>query len=168
MPLAEINGYRLERASLLAVNGLRRLEVEIFPRDAYTRLELGLQILLPRSRNYLLRAADGRVAGFVAGVDPWLRNRTAWIITLGIGKDHQRQGLGRYLLAYCEQRLRAEIVRLTVRAGNQPAIALYESMDYVFMRRAYRYYMDGEDGLIMEKNLRSTTPPFESTRLPIA
>lgn len=158
MPLATFNGYALSRATVLDVGGIRRLEKEIFHKDAYTRLELFLQMMIPYAHNYKFKTSDGIVAGFVGGLDAWLPNHPAWIVTLGVGIAYQRQGLGRYLLDWCEKKMRAERIRLTVRASNDSAIALYQSAGYIHMRRAYRYYSDGEDGFIMEKSLLAIQP----------
>jgi ribosomal protein S18 acetylase RimI-like enzyme len=146
--------YTIRRARLTDVNALRRLELEIFPKDAYPKIELILQLLLPRARNYVVVSAQKEVIGFGAAIDAWFPNRPAWIVTLGVATAHQRQGLGADLLDYCEKKLKSKSVRLTVRAGNTSAIRLYEKAGYIFLRRMLRYYMDGEDGLIMEKTLK--------------
>jgi ribosomal-protein-alanine N-acetyltransferase len=61
--------------------------------------------------------------------------------------------MGRFLLEWGETKLNAKQVRLTVRAGNDPAIKLYEQTGYIVVERRRRYYLDGEDGLEMEKCL---------------
>ena len=50
--------------------------------------------------------------------------------------------------------LNQAVLKLTVRRSNARAIALYERMGYRFKHAIYRYYNDGEDGLLMEKTLR--------------
>jgi ribosomal protein S18 acetylase RimI-like enzyme len=151
--IASFGDYRAVRAHLLDVRRIHRLEKAIFPQDAYPLFEIVLLLVFPRLCNYKLLAADGTVVGFVSASKPWL-NEPAWIITLGIAHDHQRQGLGRFLLAWCEAKLKANRVRLTVRASNAPAIALYENTGYVHIGRHHGYYNDGEDGLVMEKLIK--------------
>jgi ribosomal-protein-alanine N-acetyltransferase len=153
MPLASYKNYTLWRASFADIGALRRLEREIFPGDAYTSIELALQMILPKTGNYKLVDSTNQVVGFVSTMDSLWGNHPAWIMTLGVSRAYQRQGLGRFLLDWGERRLQAKRVRLTVRAGNLPAITLYESTGYVHVRRVYRYYSGGEDGLIMEKRL---------------
>ena len=154
MPLALYKDYTLARATLLDVRGLRRFEEEIFPNDAYQSLEIAIHMLLPRSKNYKMVTQAGQIVAFGATLDNWFVGRPAWIVTIGTGLAYQRQGIARFLLNYCEECLTAERVRLTVRASNEAAIQLYRETDYRYVRRFYRYYMDGEDGLVFEKPLR--------------
>lgn len=150
---AHLEDYTLLGANLLDINGVHRLEREIFPRDAYSRLELALQFLIPWSRNYKIVDAADQIVGFCSTLSNLIPGKPAWIMTLGIARAHQRKGLGGWLLAFAESQLRAGRVRLTVRAGNTPAITLYRNADYIHMRRIQRYYSGGEDGLVMEKRL---------------
>lgn len=153
-PLDERGAFQIRRATLLDLNPIHKLEKSIFPRDAYTRLELFIQfVLLPRARNFELVNEAGKIIGFCGAMDSLFRGRPAWIITLGIANDYQGQGLGRYLLDFSEHQLRASRVRLTVRVSNYPAISLYESHGYIHRKRLRRYYPGGEDGLEMEKRL---------------
>ena len=154
MSLAMYKNYTLARATLLDVRGLRRFEEEIFPHDAYHSVEIGIHLLLPRSKNYKMMTPSGQIIAFGATLDNWFVGRPAWIVTIGTSPDYQRQGIARFLLNYCEERLTAERVRLTVRASNEAAIYLYRVTGYRYVRRFYRYYIDGEDGLIFEKQLR--------------
>lgn len=154
MALAHYRDYNLARATIFDVRGLHHFEKEIFPTDAYHPIEIALHMLLPRSKNYKMVTATGQIVAFGATLDNMFVGRPAWIVTLGTSIAYQRQGIARFLLNYCEERLTAETVRLTVRAGNMPAIQLYREMGYRYIRRFYRYYRDGEDGLIFEKNLR--------------
>lgn len=148
-------GYRVRRATLLDLRAVHRLERVIFPRDAYPYPDLVLLFLMPNVKNLKITAPDGELAGFVSGMRvPW-RNR-AWIVTIGVAPQHQRRGLGERLLHITEQRLRKASVLLTVRAGNTPAIRLYERTGYTTVERKVGYYRDGETGLVMEKHLTET------------
>jgi ribosomal-protein-alanine N-acetyltransferase len=59
--------------------------------------------------------------------------------------------VGRRLLAACELALGTPRVRLTLRPSNVGARRLYEEAGYVEIGTLQRYYLDGEDGLMMEK-----------------
>jgi ribosomal protein S18 acetylase RimI-like enzyme len=156
-------GYTLRRATLFDLRALYRLEAMIFPRDAYPYLDLALMFVWPGIINIKVVTPDGSLAGFAScarGLSP----ERGWIITLGVAPTHQRCGLGAYLLAVCEQRLKRPFVRLTVRQGNTPAIRLYERTGYKTIEHRWGYYRDGETGLIMEKQVDShrgagITPP---------
>jgi ribosomal-protein-alanine N-acetyltransferase len=144
--------YTIRRATLLDVRAVYRLERVIFPRDAYPYLDLLLLFLWPGIMNLKVVAPDGSLAGFATATRGYGRN-LSWIITIGIDPAHQRQGLGRLLLATCEQRLHKPTVRLTVRVGNVPAITLYRHTGYSVIERRPGYYRDGEMGLVMEKQV---------------
>jgi ribosomal protein S18 acetylase RimI-like enzyme len=142
--------YRILQATMRDVHAIRRLEQIIFPLDAYTYLSLTTLLMWPGGANFKAVDAKGALVGFVAGSPNW-GTHIDWIVTLGVHPDHQRQGLGRRLLATCEESMSQPTVRLTVRASNESALNLYGAAGY---RRIYvepRYYSDGEDGIVMEK-----------------
>jgi ribosomal protein S18 acetylase RimI-like enzyme len=151
--LATYQGYQIGRAILFDVRRLCRFERLVFAQDAYTFLEMSLLLLLPHTRNYKLLASDGDLVGFISG-SLGMAGKPGWIITLGVAPAHQRQGLGRFLLRWCEAQLKAGRIRLTVRAGNAAAIRLYEQTGYVVVKRRPHYYLDGETGLEMEKRFQ--------------
>lgn len=164
--LATYRDYTLQQATLRDVWKIRQLEKSVFPKDAYPLLEIVFLILAPISRNFKLVAPNGELAGFIAGTVA-TGSHPGWIITLGVSPKYQRNGLGRFLLQWCERELHAERIRLTVRAGNLAAYTLYAETGYTDVRRRHRYYRDGEDGIEMEKqvNPQSVLP---STPLPPA
>lgn len=87
----------------------------------------------------------------------WLLTDEAHIATIAAHPDRRGCGLGLYLLLAMLDAALAHGARsstLEVRAGNLPAIRLYEKLGYRIAGRRRRYYRDGEDGLIM------TTPPL--------
>ena len=68
----------------------------------------------------------------------------------------RRRGIARALLGRAIATARASgvtVVFLEVRAGNVPAIALYESVGFIATRRRKGYYADGEDALDMRWEL---------------
>ena len=82
----------------------------------------------------------------------------AQLLNLSVVPEDRREGLGRELLAQFiddAQRLSAEQFFLEVRAGNRPAIALYEAAGFTPVARRAGYYpaaMSGgerEDALVM-------------------
>jgi ribosomal protein S18 acetylase RimI-like enzyme len=61
--------------------------------------------------------------------------------------------VGRALLRACEAQIELPRMKLTVRVSNQRAISLYEQEGYRMVDLWRGYYNDGEDGLVMGKNL---------------
>jgi ribosomal-protein-alanine N-acetyltransferase len=132
--------------------GVRALEKACFGPDAWGRLDL-LLALLGSSSLRLKAVAGERVVGFAMG-EPHPREGYAWIATLGIHPDFQRQGLGAHLLAAVESGLTPPLIKLTVRQSNLPAIKLYERAGYAPVETWENYYAGGEAGIVMEKRRR--------------
>ena len=154
--------YDIRPATNSDIFAIRRLEVLIFRRDAYSYLNLSSLLLWPGAANF--KAVDlgaNDIVGFVSGTPNW-GTKTDWIVTLGVHPDHQRHGLGRRLLAVAENALSLPSLRLTVRRSNHPAIRLYETVGYAPLYVEPRYYEDGEDGIVMQKD-RPEPPDLSDT-----
>jgi ribosomal protein S18 acetylase RimI-like enzyme len=162
--IVSFKDYELARANLRDSVRIRRFEKLIFPKDAYPLLEIWMLFLTPRIHNFKVLSPEGHLAGFLSLSRPWLARQPAWVITVGVHPDHQRCGIGRFMLQWAERYFELERVRLTVRASNDPAIALYEQIGYCQITRRRRYYLDGEDGLIMEKRCTETVHSLEDAQ----
>jgi len=128
--------------------GVWRLEQACFGPDAWGLIEIFFALV---SRNVRLKAVSGdRLVGFVMG-DPRPSQGYAWIATLGVHPDFQRQGAGSRLLEAAETALKTPLIKLTVRRSNAGAIALYEKFGYQTTAVWDHYYSGGEAGLVMEK-----------------
>jgi len=92
------------------------------------------------------------MVGFVAG-DPHPREGWGWIATIAVDSHYRRHGIGRALLHACEAKLGVPRSRLTVRLSNDAAISMYEKDGYKKTDIWKAYYSDGEDGILMEKEL---------------
>jgi ribosomal-protein-alanine N-acetyltransferase len=90
--------------------------------------------------------------GFVFG-DRHRAKGVGWVASIGVHPAYQRRGLGAKLLAACERELGTAQVRLTLRPSNLTARRLYDAAGYVEVSRMPRYYNNGEDGIVMEKQL---------------
>jgi ribosomal-protein-alanine N-acetyltransferase len=140
-------------ASILDLNALRKLEKESFGKDAWPLLDL-ITVLTFSEVIRLKAVEDGQMAGFVAG-DPRPREGWGWIATIAVDPRCRRRGIGRALLHACEAKLGVPRSRLTVRISNQSAISMYEKDGYAATEIWNNYYNDGEDGMVMEKELES-------------
>jgi ribosomal-protein-alanine N-acetyltransferase len=141
----------IELATWRDLNALRHLEKVCFPKDAWPLWDLVGVLTLPNVVR--LRAlSDSQLIGFIAG-DVRPAESKAWIATLGVLPEYRGHGIGRALLEACEQRLGVRQVQLNVRASNQIAIQLYETSGYHRASIWPNYYQDGEDALVMEKEL---------------
>jgi ribosomal-protein-alanine N-acetyltransferase len=141
----------IQPAGILDLGALRRLEKICFEKDAWSLLDL--IAVLTWTDVIRLKAVDsGEMIGFIAG-DPRQANGVGWIATLAVDPRYQRRGIGAALLRECEQQFDLPIIKLTVRASNHGAIALYERTGYRIVDTWPRYYNDGEDGLVMLKTI---------------
>jgi len=139
----------IEPATWRDLNALRALEQVCFPQDAWPLLDLIGVLALPNVIR-LKAQDDGKMVGFVAA-DIRRSRGLAWIATIGVLPEFRRRGIGAALLEACEARLNIPRIRLSVRASNSPAIRLYTRLGYHRYGTWPRYYSDGEDALILEK-----------------
>ena len=147
VPLPE--GYALQQAAWRDLPALQRLEKAAFPKDAWPLLELlGVLAWPDVVRFKAVAVATGEMAGFAAGQEI---DGAGWIVTIAVHSAHRRRGLGRALLEACEAALPQPVLRLAVRASNQPAQTMYRLAGYQVVDRWLKYYVDKEDALIMEK-----------------
>jgi ribosomal-protein-alanine N-acetyltransferase len=139
------------KASIIDLGALRKLEQESFGKDAWPLLDL-IAVLTFTDVIRLKAVEDGQMVGFVAG-DPHPRDGWGWIATIAVDPRFRRRGIGRTLLHTCESRLGLPKARLTVRLSNQSAISMYEKDGYQTTDIWKSYYNDGEDAMMMEKEI---------------
>jgi ribosomal-protein-alanine N-acetyltransferase len=151
IPIPTNNSFSIEQASWRDLGDLRHLEAVCFPQDAWPLWDLIGVLTLPNVVR--LKAVAGvKMVGFIAG-DIRSSERMAWIATVGVLPEYRGQGIGSALLRQCEARLGMPRVRLNVRVSNITAIRLYKQVGYYQVGTWPRYYQDGEDALILEKQL---------------
>jgi ribosomal-protein-alanine N-acetyltransferase len=135
----------MTRADLPAVVAIERDVQRPGWSEAVFRDELGRA-----DRTYLVAEVDGAVVGY-AGVLQVLDE--GHVSNVAVARDRQGRGVGRLLLLALHQEARARGIRaltLEVRAGNEPAKALYRRFGYAPVGVRPRYYADdGEDALIL-------------------
>ncbi len=142
-------GGRIEPANWRDLGALRSLEQVCFPKDSWPLWDLIGVLTLPNVVR-LKVMDDGEMVGFIAG-DHQGAKGIAWIVTVGVLPAYRRRGIGKALIAACEEQLATGVVRLSVRASNAEAIRLYRSLGYLEYERWVDYYQDGEDAVVMEK-----------------
>lgn len=131
---------------------LRAVFKAAFGRDAWSSLDIALALLTPNTVR-LIAERDEDVIGFVIGGKR--QAGVSWIAAIGVIPDARREGVGTGLLVECERRLGTPMLRLTLRRSNSTARELYERHGYRLKTVWSSYYRDGEDGLVMEKEVRT-------------
>ncbi len=148
-----IRKYLIESATWRDLKPLEKLEKVCFGADSWPMLEL-LGVLVFPGVVRLKASVDGEMVGFIAG-DPHRAEQAGWIMTLGVLPEWRRHGIAEALLSDCERKLGMPLVKLTVRRGNEAAIALYQKLGYTQTDIWSHYYQGGEDGLVLEKKVRT-------------
>ncbi|MFL0455751.1 GNAT family N-acetyltransferase [Brachybacterium paraconglomeratum] len=168
--------WSLRPATLEDVEEIAFAELELFPDEAWTVFQLAEEVEHP-DRRYVVaveegaepaRSADGRTlpgrGGALLGyAGIMLAGDLADLHTIGTRREGE--GIGRALLAWCEEQARtggAERMLLEVREDNTRARAVYVAAGYreIGRRRGY-YRIRGRriDALVMERELGAPGGP---------
>jgi ribosomal-protein-alanine N-acetyltransferase len=148
-------------------DSLWRIDQECFPPGiAYSRVELAAYIRLPGAFTVVAESLSdnggpavgsrSRVLGFI--VAQANRRGVGHILTIDVPPASRRFGIGSKLLATAEDRLRAapcHCVVLEAAVDNTAALAFYKRHDYSVVKTIPRYYSNGVDAFVLEKELHS-------------
>ena len=148
----------------LAVRSIAQLEGELFGRGAWNANMVREELDAP-ARTYLLdvlgEAGQAVVRGY-AGF--WYDGEDAELMTIGVGKAYQRQGIAAALLQVLvdeAKRQGASRMLLEVRVDNDPALALYQRFGFERMGLRKRYYQpEGIDAYTMSLDLKPRVVGF--------
>jgi len=133
---------------------LWRMDQECFPPGiAYTKRELNSYIHHPKSFTLLAIDETNVIQGFIVGH----RGGIGHIITIDVGPALRRSGVGSLLLRAAEEKLRStgsSAVGLETAVDNMTALSFYKRHGYSVIRTWPRYYPNGVDALVMNKELK--------------
>jgi ribosomal-protein-alanine N-acetyltransferase len=146
---------------------LWRIDQECFaPGIAYSRMELAAYIRLRGAFTVVAEPlpAEGpgnsarlsKVLGFI--VAQAARRGVGHILTIDVPLAIRRFGVGSKLLTAAEDRLRAALchgVVLETAVDNSVALAFYKRHQYSVVKSIPRYYSNGVDAFVLEKELPS-------------
>jgi ribosomal-protein-alanine N-acetyltransferase len=110
--------------------------------------------------NRTSRADPPGINGFVVAEASW--HGVGHIITIDVLPAARRLGAGSQLLQAAEGRLRAancNIVVLETAVDNKIALAFYKRHQYEVTKTLPRYYSNGVDALVLQKDLLSSAEP---------
>ena len=147
-------------AELGDLDAILALECAVFATDRLSRRSLRAFILSPR-RPLIVAMADEALAGY-ALVSLQKRASAARLYSIAVDRRNGRRGVGRALMAACEDYAAAHgrrALRLEVRSDNAAAIALYERLGFRQFGRYSSYYADGATALRFEKQLTPVAAP---------
>ncbi|MHB8134117.1 MAG: GNAT family N-acetyltransferase [Anaerolineaceae bacterium] len=139
----------ISSASLQDLNSLRKLEDVCFPVDHWPLIDLISVLMFPGTVRLKAEYEDNFV-GFIAG-DVRKRQNEGWITTLGVFPQYRKYGIARLLLTTCEKQMNVPQIKLSVRKSNTEALNLYFQNGYLQKDIWKKYYIDGEDAIVLEK-----------------
>ncbi len=153
-PQAGTGGIQIRMALTGDLADLLRIENSAFSGDRISRRSFRRFLESPRARLLVASGPDG-VCGYALLL---LRQGTALarLYSLAIDPVLRGQGLGAKLLKAAEEKAFEDeriVLRLEVRADNEPAIVLYRKSGYRGIGRTEGYYEDGCAAERMEKLL---------------
>jgi [ribosomal protein S18]-alanine N-acetyltransferase len=152
-----LSPIEIARATWRDVRALVKLDRRCFkPIDAYAWYEF-LNLCAWPGLIALKAVHAGRIVGFIAG-DPRRHEGHTIIVTIAVDPDYQQRGIGERLMLEVEARSALSRLQLMVRTSNLPALHLYRKLNYAIVETWPRYYEDGEDAYVMEKNLTPQPP----------
>jgi ribosomal-protein-alanine N-acetyltransferase len=133
---------------------LWRMDQECFaPGISYSKREL--RSFIDRTGSFTLVAADGaKILGFIVIQG----GKAGHVITIDVGPEARRLGVGSLLLRTAEQRLFSAgsyMINLETAVDNLNALAFYKRHGYSVIRTWPRYYGNGVDALVLKKNLNN-------------
>jgi [ribosomal protein S18]-alanine N-acetyltransferase len=140
------------------------------PGIAYSRRELGIYIRRrgsftivaegPSERTHALSASIVNPVIFNPGIVGFIvaeaSRGVGHVISIDVLPEARRSGVGSKLLAMAEERLCSEgcrAVRLETAVDNGSALSFYKRHLYHVIKAVSRYYANGTDALLLEKEL---------------
>lgn len=134
-------------------DALWRMDQECFPPGiAYSKAELRAYIRYRGSFTLVAVDGDGKAQGFIVAH----AGETGHIMTIDVLAAGRREGVGSSLLRAAEERLQASgcrAVGLETAVDNLGALSFYKRHGYSVVRTWPRYYSNGVDALVLNKEL---------------
>jgi ribosomal-protein-alanine N-acetyltransferase len=132
---------------------LWRMDQECFPRGiSYSKRELRSFMQHRGSFTLVATNAKEELQGFIVAHC----GATGHVVTIDVGAHARRSGVGSLLLRSAEERMRAagcRAVGLETAVDNVPALSFYKRHGYDVIKTWPRYYFNGVDALVLEKDL---------------
>ncbi len=150
--------FTVRRFRLDEMDALLSIERACFGRDAYDRKLFAEYERVTGSLFLVAERAKpaGRLAGYAIACISRGRPTLASLISIAVHPEARGRGAASLLLSSAIRRLKlrsVERLTLMVRRSNAGAIRFYERHGFQTLRRSPGYYEDGEEGLLMRRNL---------------
>jgi [ribosomal protein S18]-alanine N-acetyltransferase len=146
---------RVRRAGAADVDAVTRLERRLFGADGWSRAGVVEELTGPLRQAFVAvddedRADGNEVVGYAVLL---VVAEVADLQRIAVRDGHRRGGVATALLRACDLS-GVERVVLEVRADNEAALAFYGRHCFAEVARRRRYYADGTDAVVMQRDLR--------------
>ena len=142
------------------ISFLEKLETNCFPKfqQSSTR-SIRYSISSPFQKVVIAETKEGKNRKPVGSAVLYLYTKTLRIFSIAVLPEMQGAGIGRQLLNYAVDVARtAKINRITleVRKSDEKVVRFYRNAGFSFVEELPDYYMEGENGLRMERQIDET------------
>lgn len=157
-----MNLIKIRPATLDDIDMIIAVNIECLPE--HYPLNFWIEHIKKWSDIFYVAEVDGEIAGYaLSRIEEGLSHlkgsytKMGHIISVAVRGRFRRKGIATYMLLSLLNSLKivysAEEAFLEVRVSNEPAVKLYEKLGFVVIRKLAKYYLDGEDALLMAKTL---------------
>ncbi len=134
---------KIETATIKQLDELFKIEEDCFDQEAFTKQQIAY-LLSDFNTIALIAKSTNDIAGFViAQIEVEENTEYGHIVTINVAPSFRRKGVATKLLqeivSFLKQRSITQI-RLEVREDNNPALKLYNKLDYKIQGKLDRYY----------------------------
>ena len=140
----------IERLTLSDLDELMEIESSAYGKHHWSRDSYVAELNNKLAVYYAAKNAEGKLIAYI-GI--WNIVDESHITTIAVAEDYRRKHIAEALIAKMLEDCYNNFVKyitLEVRAGNIPAIKLYEKFGFKSLGTRKGYYQDnGEDGLVM-------------------
>lgn len=107
-----------------------------------------MELYLSSPKHFFVACDNGIVVGYVSGR---AEGNVGRLISVGVDPEYRRMGIGAALVKRFIESIPSSLtwLALEVRAGNVAAQRLYVKFGFRICQRLPKYYLNGEDGLLM-------------------
>lgn len=145
-----MKNYKIRKVTLDDIDSIMNIEEVIYPNHHWSKESFISEISNKLATYKSVEDKDGNIAGFYGF---WQILEEGHITNIGIHPDFRRLGLASFLMIDLIREAYKNYIKyitLEVRAGNIPAISLYDKFGFSTIGTRKKYYQDNnEDALIM-------------------
>ncbi len=146
---------KIETANIRLLDKLYQIEEQCFDQEAFTKRQIAY-LLTDYNTIGLVAKANNDIAGFIiAQVEIENEILFGHIITVNVSPAYRRKGIAKKLLQEIESILKQKGItecHIEVREDNNPAIKLYQNLNYQKIGKLEKYY-GNKHGLYLNKKL---------------